>query len=209
MSIDIAYIEQQLQQRVREHPPTLWGRKQSDAWDSETNFIYHTASWAEMWQHSQTLPQDLQSYAINRWFNFWSARGIETIFCRLPNVTPQPNKRDRLVDFTLNGIQFDHKTTVYPAQYGRTARYAFFNRCDLIAWLYQHQSQQGRHHFGNRLFVVLWAQDGAHWRLRADLSRLATVIEQYASRFDEETLTRLTVGNQQALSDVIWYVKKS
>ena len=67
------------------------------------------------------------TYAINRWFNYWSATGVETIFCSLPGVIAAKNPKDRLVDFSIQNITFDHKTTVFPNGYQQSPRFAATN----------------------------------------------------------------------------------
>ncbi len=205
--MDLSQVELELKKRIVDYPTVDWGRKQSDDWDKATNFIYHLATWSELQAEINYLAQPVKNYAVNRWFNFWSAQAVEQIFGALPGVTPH-QERDKLVDFSLHGLQFDHKTTVYPKGYERTARYAFYNRCDLIYWLYQNQSQQGRYHLGHRLFIVLWAGDGEHWKLRADILALQRIITRYVQTFDKANLTQVQLNGHMAWSDLIWYVKK-
>ncbi len=206
--MNLLEIETELKNRIAHYPTTPWGRKQSDDWDKATNFIYHISTWPELQTEIKALSSEIRNYAVNRWFNFWSAMAVEQIFCALPNVIPH-QKNNHLIDFSLNGIQFDHKTTVYPKNYGRKARYAFYHRCDLIDWLYKNQSQQGRYHEANRLFIVLWANNGAHWKLRAEIMALQQIITQYVQTFDPENLTEVKINGRAALSDLIWYVQKS
>ena len=56
-------------------------------------------------------------YSLNRWFNFWSAQAVEKIFCSLPNVQPALDEKDKLVDFTIDGVKFDHKTSIFPKNF--------------------------------------------------------------------------------------------
>lgn len=204
----------ELQQRIREgYLP--WGQKQNNRWDALTNFIYRTPTWQEVKQAAQTrCPADIDSrrffaYAANRWFNFWSAQGVEAIFCDLPGVIPAKNPRDRLVDFSINGLTFDHKTSVFPQKYPHPLYYARCSPESLIEWLYLNQSSQGRQHFANRLFIILVdEQNGEHWKLRAELPWLKEKIETYVRYFDPQKLVRLAFEDgQTALSDIIWAIK--
>jgi hypothetical protein len=203
----IEQIETQLQQRLAEYPQAAWGRKQNDAWDHQTNFIYGIYRWDMVKQRVEKLDAPLREYAINRWFNFWSAQAVERIFCESPGVTANLNQYDRLVDFSIVGIKFDHKTSVFPKQYGRSLQFARENQVHLIQWLYRNQSRQQRYHAANRLFVLLYAGDGEHWKLRADIGGLRRVIEQYVDRFDPAGLTQLTVNYGCVLADIVWYVR--
>jgi hypothetical protein len=74
----------------------------------------------------------------------------------------------------------------------------------LIVWLYKNQSSQQRHHFKNRLFIVVYDQKGAHWKLKAELSLLKTTIEKFVADFRPEQLHSFSIGGRKFLSDVIW-----
>lgn len=212
--IDLIALETELKKRIAE-PFAPWGRKQSDAWDTATRFVYHTPTWDALKTQARTGcppdtdPREFFNYAANRWFNFWSAKGIEHIFAQLPAVQPNKNHRDRLVDFTLYGIPFDHKTSVFPRKYPASLQFAWQHPASLIHWLYQNQSQEGRRHFGNRLFIILFdSHGGEHWKLRAELRWLQSKIGWYARRFDPDALTALCFEPEHiTLADIIWAVK--
>ena len=200
--MSLSQIESELKRRVSEYPYTPWGRKQADDWDRVTNFIYLAPSWANVRQITTDMEPGLRNYAINRWFNFWSAVGVERIFCELPGVKAAKNKRDRLVDFSIQGINFDHKTSVFPQGYEPGVEYAAAHPWHLAAWLYKHQSSEKRQHFANRLFLILYDDSGEHWKLRAELSMMRSVIEKYVAAFRPERLIKLS--NPEVLTDIIW-----
>ncbi|MDM8528191.1 hypothetical protein QUF58_08250 [Anaerolineales bacterium HSG24] len=203
----IQQVEIELKKRVAEYPATPWGRKQNDDWDRLTNFVYNTPSWSAILNRVESLPETFHNYAINRWYNHWSARAIERIFCALPNIEAHLNQRNRLIDFYLNGIAFDHKTTVYPRGYGQPLTVAQQNQTALIQWLYHHQSRQQRYHEGNRLFLVLYATDQNHWQLKANLSEIKQIIHRYVELFQPDRLIHLKFEQNEAWSDLIWYIK--
>ena len=203
----IEQIEAQLQQRIVNYPRTTWGRKQTDAWDQQTNFVYRILHWDELRKKVSQLDRPLADYALNRWFNFWSAMAVERIFCALPGVTANTNQYDRLVDFSIQGINFDHKTSVFPKRYGYSLDFAQGNKIHLIRWLYAHQSRQQRYHDANRLFILLYARDGEHWKLRAEISDLRQAIETYVTGFNSSKLVRLRINKHAVLADIIWFVK--
>ncbi len=212
-ALDLKILETELQKRLQY--PYLWGRKQNDFWDGYTNFIYTTPTWedlmpkmAEVVEAYNLNKRDLFNYTINRWYNFWSATAVEHIFTSLPKVTPSKNQKDRLVDFTIHGIPFDHKTTIFPKQFKKSIDYAKNNEKELIAWLYDNQSTQQRHHLKNRLFIVVFDEKGEHWKLKANLSLLQIEIEKYVSNYNPNTLHSLTFAdNSKALSAIIWVTK--
>jgi hypothetical protein len=200
-------IEAQLQARVAGYPYTAWGRQQNNEWDQRTRFIYHIPHWEALQQKVALLEKSLADYAVNRWFNFWSARAVEQIFCALPGVTPQLNPYDRLVDFSIQNIQFDHKTTVFPEEYPYSPEFSRYYPAHLIRWLYRHQSKQQRYHRRNRLFIILYATDGEHWKLRAEISGLAEVITRYVVNFQPAQLAKIYLSQEEILADLIWFVR--
>ena len=153
------------------------------------------------------LSPPLAHYAVHRWFNFWSAQAIEMAFCAQPAVHAHPNAHNRLIDFYIHDIPFDHKTSVFPARYDRSLIQARRDTHRLIRWLYDNQSQYGRYHLGNRLFIILYAHHGAHWKLCAEVTALARVIEKYVAQFNPDHLTKLSIADHKVWSDVLWYVK--
>ncbi len=214
LTLDMPTLEAELKKRLAE-PATPWGRAQSDEWDKMTAFIYSTPTWSMLVRQLEGKPAEIRNYAINRWFNFWSAMGVEAIFCSLPGVVPARDIKDRLVDFRIRGISFDHlsadqagKTTVYPKGFPLPVNIARLTPSTLIWWLYQHQSAQGRCHYANRLFVILCdtSPRAEHWKLRAELSLMKDAIEQYVRGFNPQKLVRLNNGQRAILSDIIWIV---
>jgi hypothetical protein len=96
-----------------------------------------------------------------------------------------------LVDFTIKGISFDHKTSVFPKGFGKSISYAKDNPKELIEWLYENQSQEQRKHLKNRLFVVLFSSDGEHWKLKSEILWLEKIILEYLRNFDENKLIKI------------------
>lgn len=189
-----------------------WFRKQNDAWDNHTNFIYQISNWDILIQKISTLSdihgfnkQHLFQYAANRWYNFWSAKAVEQIFTEIEGIEPVAEKKDSEKDFYLFGIPFDHKTSVFPKQFNKSFEYAQSHKAELIEWLYKNQSTQKRHHLKNRLFIVLYAENGEHWKLKAEISMLKKAIQKYVASFKREQLHSFTFANEQkTFSDIIW-----
>lgn len=204
--IDLEKLELQLKKRLKY--PYTWGRKQADDWDKMTNFIYEIRHFSDLEVMISNLSPELKNYALNRWLNFWSAKGIEQIFTSQQNVIANKNEYDKLVDFTINGIPFDHKTSVFPKGFKKDFNYAYQNKRELIQWFYDEQSQQGRKHFKNRLFVVLFDKNSLeHWKLKVEIRFIKQQIEQYITNFSLDKLERFNFENEEILSDVIWIIK--
>lgn len=200
--MDLARVEKELKKRWKF--PYKWGRKQNDDWDKKTNFIYKTYTFETLQKRLEGFDNALVNYALNRWYNYWSAKAVEYIFASHNSVQANRNQYDKLVDFTINTIPFDHKTTVFPKGFKQSFSYAVAHKNELIRWLYENQSQQGRKHHANRLFIVLYAQNNEHWKLKANIQDLKTAIANYMRTFAQENLTKLNFDNKTVYSDIIW-----
>ena len=206
--MNLLTIENELK-KIHTMPP--WGRKQNNDWDALSNFVYQCPSY-EAFMTAIDKPyfeKGFVEYATHRWFNTWSAMGVEHIFCSQPTVIPHKNKKDKLVDFQIQGINFDHKTTIFPKNIGYDIDTALKNPHHLLRWLYENQSTEGRFHTSNRLFVVLHKKNGQHWQLRAQLTWLQPIIESYLANFHMSRLhsfyfqpTILTY------TDIIWAIEE-
>lgn len=192
-----------------------WGRKQNDLWDKKSNFIYEIPEWEELLRKIEEVNSEnsmdaveFLNYSCNRWYNFWSAKAVEKIFTDIPGIHPHNNSKDRLVDFTFFGIDFDLKTAVFPKGYSKTYSYAKTHEEELIQWLYDNQSVQQRQHFSNRLFLVVYAKDQQHWKLKAEVIWLKGIIEKYVATFKVSHLKTMHFSSgTMAYSDIIWAVK--
>lgn len=212
MRCSLNEIESELKKRLEY--PYKWGQKQNNNFDKQTNFIYHTFLFEDLLQEIDNRFRsekdfDLYfNYTINRWYNFWSAHAVENIFCSLPNVKPALDSKDRLVDFTIDGEAFDHKTSIFPKNFPYKIDEAIKRTDELIRWLYKHQSQQQRKHLKNRLFVVLYSKDGEHWKLKSEIAWLKERIEKYMLGFNPNYLLKFNFEkDKETRSDVIWAIK--
>jgi hypothetical protein len=209
--INLIQIEAELKKRLTY--PYKWGRKQNDHFDKLTNFVYHTLLFDDVIIEienrfkKESEHKNIANYALNRWYNFWSAQAVEKIFCELPAVKPALDSKDRLVDFTIDGVTFDHKTSVFPKNFPYAIKDSIKKTDELIKWLYKHQSQQQRKHLKNRLFVVLYSPDGEHWKLKAEISWLKERIEKYMNGFNPHYLLKFKLEKDHyTLADIIWAI---
>jgi len=212
MDINLSRIEKELKKRLSY--PYKWGRKQNDEFDKLTNIIYRISSFDEVLKEIENRfkkdknHKNIANYALNRWYNFWSAKAVEKIFCSLPNVKPALDEKDRLVDFTIDGVTFDHKTSIFPKNFPHTIEESIKKTDELIVWLYKNQSQHQRKHFRNRLFIVLYSSDGEHWKLKSEIAWLKERIEKYMKGFNPHYLLKFSLEkNHDTLADVIWATK--
>jgi hypothetical protein len=211
--LSLLQIEKELKKRLTY--PYKWGRKQNDYFDKLTNFVYNISEFDEVIKEingrfkKDKENQNISNYALNRWYNFWSAQAVEKIFCSLPTVKPALDNRNKLVDFTIDGITFDHKTSIFPKNFPYKIDEAMKHTNELIKWLYTHQSQQQRKHLKNRLFIVLHSSDGEHWKLKSEISWLKERIDKYMEGFNPHYLLKFKFEkDQNALADIIWTIHK-
>ena len=196
-------LESELKKRL--DFPYNWGRKQSDEWDFKTKFIYQTKDFESLENQCRDFDEGLKNYAFNRWLNFWSAKAVEYIFTSNQLVKKEDNQFSKTVDFYISEIPFDHKSSVFPRQFGKSFDYAFNHKKELIEWLYNNQSQQGRKHHANRLFIIFYdAQDREHWKLKTELTLIKEKITDYLSNFSRDNLVSLNLESHEILSDIIW-----
>lgn len=212
MNIDISQIEKELKKRLAY--PYKWGRKQNDEFDKLTNYVYRIHTFDQLLKETELKfrkdkdHQNIANYALNRWYNFWSAQAVEKIFCSLPNVKPALDEKDRLVDFSIDGVTFDHKTSIFPKNFPHKIDEAIKKTNELIFWLYKNQSQQQRKHLKNRLFIVLYSFDGEHWKLKSEIAWLRERIEKYMVGFNPNYLLKFQLEkNHDTLADVIWAIR--
>lgn len=212
-ALELGNIEKELKKK---HPfPYKWFRKQNDVWDRYTQFIYQIFNWEVLVRKINVVAEaqeinkeQLFQYATNRWYNFWSAKAVEWIFSETDGVQRATNVKDSEKDFYLFEIPFDHKTSVFPKQFNKTFEYAQNHKNELIEWLYKNQSTQKRHHFKNRLFIVVYDKNGEHWKLKAEIGMLKKAIQKYVASFKPEQLHSFTFAEyEKTLSDIIWVSK--
>lgn len=183
--------------------------KQNDYLDRKTRFIYSIYFYNELLSKIKEagLNENEASYAKTRWYNYHSAKITESLFANSPKVKANLNQYDKLVDFSIDGINFDHKGTVFPAKIPYSLRQCFFNKKILIDWLYDNQSSQGRYHIDNRLFIVFYdLKEQKHWRLKSEISLIKNAIQNYLNTFNKDNLITFS-KEKNILSDVIFIIK--
>ncbi|MBN1641478.1 MAG: hypothetical protein JXA09_09600 [Anaerolineae bacterium] len=172
--------------RVRRMPP--WPRVQDDAWDRASRFIYATHTLYELRRHTRRIAGEhgfplkaFGAYVLHRWYNYCTHQIVLDMLLAHARTRPEPDPFHHTVDLYLDDVGFDLKLTHLPERYPRDLAYARAHPEHLAAWLYAHQSNQGRYHAANRLFVVL--ADLQHpdrtWQLRRDYDRLRAALDAF------------------------------
>ena len=205
--MDLLRLETELKKRWQ--IPYSWkGTKQTNELDFKTNFIYKTYSFKKLLERTSILEENEKNYAYNRWYNFWSAEAVEFIFSNNQKIKKNEDKYHKTIDFWLENIAFDHKTSVFPKKLNHKFFHFEKNKKELITWLYENQSQEQRKHLENRLFVVLYDSETlTHWKMKAEIHLIKEKIEQYLNNFDQKQLISLDFEGKEVYSDVI-FIKK-
>ena len=214
MQYNLEHIECELKKRLPYE--NKWFQKQNNEWDNATKFIYKVDTWEKLLEKVRGTQEDHTFekepyfyYAINRWYNFWSAMATEQIFTDMPGFAVNPKPLEDHYDFRWLGEKFDLKTSVFPKRYleGSEDRYAFAkaHKRHLINWFYQHQSSGQRHHLNNRLFLVCHSEDGSHYKLKSEIEKMRPIIEQYcATKTPANTIKLELETGKETLADIIW-----
>jgi len=203
-------IETELKKRTRFKQ--VWNRKQTNAYDDLTKFIYSTKSFDEVLAKVKSRfanhpdIKDIGNYAVNRWFNFQSAQAVESIFRSHQAVSPAVHSKDRLCDFFIHGVPFDLKTTTFPKNVPFSIEQGKQHPEKLALWFYEHQSSEQRQHYANRLFIVLHKESNPaiSWTLKAELTWVQSLIKNYLDNFDAARLMTLSFREHTFQTDIIW-----
>jgi hypothetical protein len=208
--IEIVRIARQLAQVAREVP---WERVQNDTWDRACQFIFRVRTAARVRTKAEQIAtqQGLEHpafihYALRRWYCFWGARVAELIFVGHPGVEAGPPK-DHEVDFTIDGVPFDLKTSEVPRAFADRLGDLHTQPEQVATWLYAHQSRGRRFHAANRLYLLLCDADQPDdaWRLRGDVAALHAAIGGFLAkrRFVEIWVTDATANRRHVVTGVI------
>ncbi len=197
-------IESELEHRLSFS--SEWDKKQNHLWDDYGNFIYGTIKWENVISKISTSAikykmnkEEFFNYTINRWYDYWSDIAIELILSNLKNIFSTDNDRNKLFDF---------KMIVFPEGFGKSLQYTRENSKELIYWLANSSSPQPKNNLKNLIYIVLYADDGEHWKLKAQISWLRDIISAYVATFDGSRLFRLQIQPYQISKiGLIWAVK--
>jgi len=184
MLLNLEICENNLKKRVNEKP-YQWRRLQNNSFDKLTNQIYRIRSYKQLLCYFKDSPEDIKNYAYNRWLNYWSAKCVEQIFASFNQVSAEKNEFHKKVDFYINDIPFDHKTTVIPNVFHKKINNIDQDetKIELIKWLYKNQSKEQREHYSNRIFVVLINKEDPKksWKMKAEIEKIKSEIYSYMS----------------------------
>jgi len=190
-------ITEQEIQRALDYIDAHWQR-QNDELDAATKFVYEIDNLDFIITICEKKGIDL-NYALHRWYNFQCARRHEQIFCNNGAVKEQDG-RHKTIDFYINNVPFDLKTSVYPKKFRADADLSKRkDKNELVAWLYQNQSSEGRQHFENRLFLV--CED---LRSKSNFKLIEEKIKAFIDFSNKNGFNKIEFNNKLIISDLIW-----
>ncbi|MDR1653196.1 MAG: hypothetical protein LBS01_06035 [Prevotellaceae bacterium] len=174
-----------------------WQRQNNDL-DSLTKFVYYIDSLDFIITLCHKKEIDL-NYALHRWYNFQCAQYHEEFFCK-NGAIKETNPKHLTIDFYLNNIPFDLKTSVFPKKFRQSVDLSRRNdKNELIKWLYANQSAQSRQHFENRLFIVCEDLQG-----KSNFALIEKKIKTFLDYSFQKGFNKILINNKLIYSDVIW-----
>ncbi|HID91697.1 TPA: hypothetical protein EYG96_00565 [Candidatus Gracilibacteria bacterium] len=230
MKFNISVPDLEIQLKRRRAIPYNWrGKKQNNGDDKKSNFIYSSPYFDYIQNKiAEYNLENLSDYIWNRWYNFWSAKAVESIFVENKNIIAERDAKNKYSDFSVydeiskKKFQFDHKTTVIPKYFeskilkyikdntDNTDNFIDLHQFDaaIVQWLYENQSQEQRKHWNNRFFVILVdTTKKEHWKIKSELSFLHSHISKYLSSFTIEDCVQFKHGENKVFAGVFWVVR--
>lgn len=153
---------------------------QNNFYDYRSNFIYIVKTVDEVIRMSKSRGISTK-YALHRWYNYNTSIYCEQLFVEC-GATKESDLKNKEIDIFINSVPFDVKVSVYPKAlsdhpYDLTTR---DGKNEMIRWLYEHQSQQGRKHYKNRLFIICDGKDAEeNLRLKSDFEQIRNKIKLF------------------------------
>lgn len=134
---------------------TKW-ELQNNEQDRKTKFIYDVTDFDTLKLLCNTVlsKDEDRKYAYHRWVNFQSSIYCEQLFYKY-GAKKVENRKDKNKDIYIKDIPYDVKLTTYPLSSEIKYNLETEDGIEgLIRWLYNNQSNEGRFHFKNRIFIV-------------------------------------------------------
>ena len=155
-------------------------QKQDTREDERSRFIYSTDSVDECIEKANRYGIDV-NYVLHRWYNHKTSDMCEQLLVKYGAIKEQ-NLGHKEIDVYIKNIPYDVKLSVFPRALNRD-EFDLDNKEDrnrLIQWFYTNQSNSGRRHFENRLFIVCDGDDQYdNMKLKGDIELLDEEIRKY------------------------------
>ena len=173
---------------------------QNNDLDAQTKFIYTADTVDEIRKHSAN-DHVVFNYAIHRWYNLNCAKMHENFFIE-NGAVKEDDLYHKTIDFYLFEIPFDLKTTVFPKKNKDKPNYDLNTRIgknNLIEWMYENQSKEGRFHLENRLFIVC-----SDMKKKSDFTQIRRKIKSFIEFSKQHGFNTVKINGKDLCSDIIW-----
>lgn len=208
--IDIIDLEKELPKAL-ELIDENWVMQDNEQ-DKRSKFIYTATSVKEVIEKSKENKIDIK-YALHRWYNYHTSITCEKI-CVDYGAKKVINLKDKEKDIYINHLPYDVKLTVYPKKlYNKPYNlYTRKGKNEMIKWMYENQSQEGRKHLKNRLFIVCDGKTAYdNLCLKSNFNLIRDRIEKFMNYSKTNGLNKIDIkdGNNTytVYSDII-YIKE-
>ena len=199
-------LEEELKKALS-HMNPKWSM-QNNFYDFNSNFIYIVKTYDEVVRLSKARNINPE-YALHRWYNFNTSIYCEQLFVEY-GAKKESDTKNKEIDIYINNIPYDVKVSVYPKAlanhpYDLNTR---DGKNEMIKWLYEHQSQQGRKHYKNRLFIICDGKDQEEClKLKSDFDQIKTKIKEFMDN-SKNGFNKLKVSDHgiqvTVISDIIY-----
>lgn len=180
--------------------------KQNDTYDKLTSFIYRVKNFSEITTKMDEIVRGIWNYALHRRLNLLPHDKCIDIFIECGAIPCKMYDKEK--DFELYGITYDLKVSTFPKGYHKTfVPYSRRSRDDVIRWLYQNQSSNGRMHFANRLFIVVEGEQKNKTKIDIIGNHIKRFMEYYKNRPMNELEVEYNGTTYKVYSDLIYISK--
>lgn len=196
-----------LEELVKECEPLLDSKWefQKDAKDKDTGFIYYCKNVSQVIDLAMSNDADI-AYSVHRWYNFVTSKMAEELFEQF-GAKPETDPKSHEIDFYLKDIAFDLKLTTMPQIEAQNTLKTRKERNDLIKWMYNNQSKQGRKHFGNKIFIVCNGEDKhSSMMLKSNIEKLSEGISKFMEYYQDREFNVVKIDDKNVYADII-YIK--
>ena len=173
-------------------------QRQNNELDRSSKFVYDIDNLDDVLNICKAKNVDT-NYALHRWYNFNCSRIHEGFFLQNGAIKEQ-NTKHLTIDFYLNRVPFDLKTSVYPKKFTSNvdlSKREYKN--ELIRWFYKNQSTEIRQHYENRLFLVC-----ENLASKSNFELIEEKIKAFLEYSNINGFNAIEINNRMIFSDVIW-----
>ncbi|HFE62919.1 MAG TPA: hypothetical protein ENK14_00695 [Caldithrix sp.] len=205
--MELAYLEQELKKRWQ--LPGEWQESRETLPAKDRLFLALVPDFDRAIKKIEDFSPTPRMRAINYWYSHWSVQGLRQILRQYNFLQTFGVDHGEKIGLWLSKTPFQIKPRIYPQRFAKTLRYTQLHKEELLYWLYRQDFALLPHPLPNTIYLMLYSENGEHWKLLAELQWLQGVIDEYLAQIDNRRFIRLYLNGQSVVSaDVIWGVFK-